>query len=144
MTGPAPPVSRHQAVRAVRSAGLHRNAAAAVLLGDAVVQLDGLADLAGRIEHHVPGQPGDLAGPQAGLDREQHDQLVAKWVTGGGGKDKEVVYLLISEVSLPVFLPYDNAAWSAQILRHGMLFINEYRDLNRRVVNALEGFERCC
>jgi hypothetical protein len=45
MTGPVPPVNT-----------------AAVLLGDAVVKLDGLAHLGGRIEHHVPGQPGDLAG----------------------------------------------------------------------------------
>src|SRR6202042_2310411 len=72
-----------------------RNAAAAVLLGDAVVKLDGLANLAGRIKHHVPGQPSDLAGAQAGLDREQHDQLVAKRVTGSGGKDNETVYLLV-------------------------------------------------
>jgi hypothetical protein len=49
----------------------------------------------GRIEHHVPSQAGNLAGTQAGLDREQYDQLVAKWVTGGGGKNKEIVYLLI-------------------------------------------------
>jgi hypothetical protein len=41
------------------------------------MQLDGLADLADRIEDHVPGHPGDLAGPQASLDREQYNQLVA-------------------------------------------------------------------
>jgi hypothetical protein len=47
---------------------MNRNPAAAVLFGDAVVQFDGLADLTGRIEHHVPRQPGDLAGPQASFD----------------------------------------------------------------------------
>jgi hypothetical protein len=31
----------------------------------------------------------------AGFGREQYNQLVAKWIAGGGGKDKEVVYLLI-------------------------------------------------
>ena len=45
-----------------------RNAAAAVLLGDAVAELNRLANLAGWIEHHVPGQPSDLAGAQAGID----------------------------------------------------------------------------
>jgi hypothetical protein len=74
---------------------VQRNTTAAVLFGDAVMELDGLANLAGRIEHHVPGQPSDLPRAQAGLDREQHDQLVAKWVTGCGGKDKEVVNLLL-------------------------------------------------
>jgi hypothetical protein len=59
------------------------------------MQLDGLANLAGRIEHHVPGQAGNLAGTQAGLDRKKYDQLVAKWVSRGGGKDEEVVYLLL-------------------------------------------------
>jgi hypothetical protein len=72
-----------------------RNAAAAVLFGDAVMKLDGLADLAGRIEHHVPGQPSDLASAQTSFDREQYDQLVAKWVSSGGGKEQEVVYLLL-------------------------------------------------
>ena len=31
------------------------------------------ADLAGRVEHHVPGQPSDFARAQSGLDREQHN-----------------------------------------------------------------------
>jgi hypothetical protein len=59
------------------------------------MQLDGLADLADRIEDHVPGHPGDLAGPQASLDREQYNQLVAKWISSSGGKDEEIVYLLL-------------------------------------------------
>jgi hypothetical protein len=32
-----------------------------------VTQLDDAADLAGRTEHHVPGQTGDLIRPQPGL-----------------------------------------------------------------------------
>ena len=47
---------------------MNRNAAAAVLFGDAVMQLDGLANFAGRIEYHIPGQAGNLPGTQAGLD----------------------------------------------------------------------------
>jgi hypothetical protein len=58
------------------------------------VQLNGLANLASGIEHHVPGQARNLAGTQAGLDREQYDQLVAKWISSGGGKDdvRKVVF----------------------------------------------------
>jgi hypothetical protein len=81
-----------------------RNAAAAVLLGDAVVELDGLADLAGRIEHHVPGQIGNLAGPQPGFGRQQHDQLVTDGVAGSGGKEKEVGYLLIMKYLGPCLM----------------------------------------
>jgi hypothetical protein len=82
-------------VRAVRSVGCIGMRRPPFFFCDAVVQFDGLTDLAGRIQHHVPRQPGDLARPQAGLDREQHHQLVAKRVAGGGGEDEEVVYLLI-------------------------------------------------
>ena len=82
-------------MRAVHNAGLIGMRRPLFFLATQCVQLDGLADLAGRIEHHVPSQAGDLAGTQSGLNRQQHHQLVAEWISGGGGKEQEVVYLLI-------------------------------------------------
>ena len=76
---------------------MDRDQPTALLLGRAIAQLDHVADLAGRVEHHVPGQLGDLASPQAGFDRQQHDQLVTEGVTGVAGKDQEAFNLLIGK-----------------------------------------------
>ena len=50
-----------------------------------------LADPPGRIEHHVPGQVGDLARAQARLGRQQHDHAIAQRVSGAAGKDQQIV-----------------------------------------------------
>ena len=47
-----------------------RYRAAATLFGGAVVQLDAIADPSVGIEYHRPGQLGDLAGAEAGSDRQ--------------------------------------------------------------------------
>src|SRR5580700_1843328 len=70
---------------------VQRNTTAAVLLSDAVVQLDHQADFAGRAYDHIPGQVGNLASTQACLERQQNDQVVAVWISSSGGKDEEVV-----------------------------------------------------
>ena len=56
-----------------------------------IAQLDHRTDVAGRIEHHVPGQLGDLTGPQASLGGKQHDHSVTERVPGAAGKNQEVV-----------------------------------------------------
>ena len=71
--------------------GMHRDQPAAAVLGGDVAQLDHRTDVAGRIEDHVPGQVGDLTGPQASLGGQQHDHAVTEVVPGATGKDEEVV-----------------------------------------------------
>ena len=56
-----------------------------------VAQLDHRTDVAGRIDHHVPGQVGDLTGPQASLGGQQDDHTVTEGMSGATGKNKEVV-----------------------------------------------------
>ena len=56
-----------------------------------IAQLDHRTDVAGRIEDHVPGQLGDLTGPQASLGGQQDDHPVAEGMPGAAGKNKEVV-----------------------------------------------------
>ena len=46
-------------------------------LGRLVPELDHWADLAARIENHVPGQAGDLAGAQPRFYREEENYLIA-------------------------------------------------------------------
>ena len=58
-------------------------------------QLDHRADFTGRAHHHVPGQLGDLASPQASLERQEQDQMISAGVLGGGGKDEEASCLLV-------------------------------------------------
>jgi hypothetical protein len=87
--------------------------AAALLLGGAVAQLDHVADFAGRPQDHVPGELGDLASPQACLERQQQDQMVSAGVSGGGGKDEEASCLLIGE-------------YFGLFARHNEVHLNEY------------------
>ena len=54
-----------------------------------VAQLDHRTDVAGRIEDHVPGQVGDLTGPQASLGGQQHDHAVTEGVPGAARKNQE-------------------------------------------------------
>ena len=49
------------------------------------------ADLAVGIDDHVPGEVGDLPGPQACFGREQHDDGVAQRVPGAAGEHEEVI-----------------------------------------------------
>jgi hypothetical protein len=51
---------------------------AAAVLGRKIAQLDRRTDTARRIEHHVPGQLGDLTGPQGRLGGEQDDHPIAE------------------------------------------------------------------
>ena len=55
-----------------------------------VPELDHGSDVAGWIEHHVPGQVGDFTGAQASLGGQQDDHTVTKGMPGAVGKDKEV------------------------------------------------------
>jgi len=55
---------------------MQRDRPAASLLCRGVVELDMACDVALRVDHHRPGQLGDLAGAQARLDRqEDHDAI---------------------------------------------------------------------
>jgi hypothetical protein len=38
-------------------------------------------DAALRVDHHRPCQLGDLAGPKAGLDRQQDHDAIALWLS---------------------------------------------------------------
>src|SRR5262249_6948596 len=57
-----------------------RDDPSASLLRDAVPQLDRAADLTRGRQHHLPSQPGDLAGPQPGFERQQHDGAISEWI----------------------------------------------------------------
>ena len=56
-----------------------------------IAQLDHRPDVASWIKHHVPGQFGDLTGPQASLGGQQDDHTIAEAMPGAGSKNKEVV-----------------------------------------------------
>ena len=86
MIGPVPVVTSRQAVRAARKVGLMGISRPLFFLAAQSRSSIDVADFAGRVEDHVPGQLGDLAGPQPGLDRQQHDQLVTDGVAGVAGK----------------------------------------------------------
>jgi hypothetical protein len=49
------------------------------------------ADLAVGVDHHVPGQVGDLSGAQPCLGREQDHHRVAPRVPGAAGEHEEVI-----------------------------------------------------
>ena len=70
---------------------MHRDQPAAAVLGGVVAQLDHRTDITDWIEHHVPGQVGDLTSPQPSLGGQQHDHAVAEVVPGATRKDEEVV-----------------------------------------------------
>ena len=74
---------------------VERNQATTIVFGGVIPELDQRSDFTGRIEHHVPRQVGDLAGAQAGLDRQENDDTVAFRISGRGGVDEEVFDLLI-------------------------------------------------
>ena len=76
---------------------MKRNQAAAILFGSTVAKFDHVTDFAGRADHHVPGQLGDLASAQASFERQQQDQMISARVSGSGGKDEEASCLLIGE-----------------------------------------------
>ena len=57
---------------------MDRDPTATSLLGGDRRELDGGSDAAMGIGHHVPGQGGDFAGPQPGLDTQQDHHLVAQ------------------------------------------------------------------
>ena len=56
---------------------MHRDATTRAAFGDGVANIDDVADLAIVGHHHRPLETGDFAGPQTGLDRQQHDDGVA-------------------------------------------------------------------
>src|SRR5580704_3372715 len=68
-----------------------RDQASAAVLGRGIAQLDHHTDVAGWIEHHVPGQLGNLTGSQASLGGKQHDYTVTVRAPGAGSKNQEVV-----------------------------------------------------
>ena len=64
---------------------MDRNQTTTSFLGCFVSELNDRTDLAARIENHVPGQVGDLAGSQPGFHGEEDDYLVTFGVEGGAG-----------------------------------------------------------
>ena len=71
--------------------GVHRDQSSAAVLGRSIAQLDYRADITGRIKHHVPGQFGNLTGPQASLGGKQDDHAIAEGMPGAGNKNQEVI-----------------------------------------------------
>ena len=103
---------------------MHRNDPAAALLGGAVAQLDDAADPPGRIEHHVPGQVGDLARPQAGLGRQQHDHAIAQRIAGAAGKDQQIVEIGCGQKFCLFAWHYDSNVYDNLRLSHTVVFVN--------------------
>jgi hypothetical protein len=56
---------------------MHGNSPSPALLRDDVADVDRAGHATLRVEHHRPIQPGDLAGAQAGLDRQQDHRAIA-------------------------------------------------------------------
>ena len=56
-----------------------------------IPQLDAGGKVAIPAEHHVPGEAGDLARPQAGLYGQQDDHAIARRVAGAAGKDQQII-----------------------------------------------------
>jgi hypothetical protein len=71
--------------------GVHRDQSSAAVLGGDIPQLNHRTDVAGWIEHHVPGQLGDLTGTEASLGGQQDDHTVTEGMPGATGKNQEVV-----------------------------------------------------
>ena len=78
MTGPMPFARPCKGGERLAKIGMQRDQSAAAVLGGDVMQLDHRTDIAGWIKHHVPGQMGDLTGPQTSLGGQQHDQTIAR------------------------------------------------------------------
>ena len=72
---------------------MQRDAAAGSLLGGVIAQLDAGGKVAVAGEHHVPGEAGNLARPQARLDREQDNQPIAVRVPGRTRVDEQEICL---------------------------------------------------
>ena len=67
MKGPVPVKRPPSTVSASRKIGMNRDQPATAVLGGDIAQLNHRTDFASGIEHHVPGQVGDLTGAQAAL-----------------------------------------------------------------------------
>ena len=85
--------------------GVRRDQPAAAVLGRDIAQLDHRTNVASWIKDHVPGQVGNLTGPQASFGGEQDDRAVTEGMPGAAGKNKEVVDVA-KRVFLPVCQPY--------------------------------------
>src|ERR1700681_3622464 len=68
---------------------MDRDRPAPALLGDGIVQLDHVGDTAVEIKQHRPGEVGDLAGSQAGLERERHDRTISLRITMARNEPQE-------------------------------------------------------
>ena len=88
-----PPRSRETAIGSedLPKIGVHWDQSAAAVLGGNVVQFNHPPDVASWIDHHVPGQVGDLTGPQASLAGQQDDHSVTERMSGAIGKHQEVI-----------------------------------------------------
>jgi hypothetical protein len=75
--------------------GVDGNEPAAALLGCPIAKLDHGGHSAASIEHHVPGQIGDLAGAQPAFDGRQNNNTIALGVSGGIGEDEEIAYVVL-------------------------------------------------
>ena len=74
---------------------MHRDRATTSHLGCVVVKLDRRADLAGRPYGHVPGQVGNLSGPQASFHRKQNNDVIAIRLAGIAGEEQQVFDVLV-------------------------------------------------
>ena len=63
-----------------------------------VAKLNHRTDVASRIEDHVPGQVGDLTGPQASLGGQQDDHTVTERVPGAARENQEVVDVAMESI----------------------------------------------
>jgi len=90
---PRPSRSLAPGGKGVGKRGVHRDQATAALLCRAITQLDDIADLASRVDHHVPRQACDLASAQAGFRRQQDNYSIADRMAGASGKNQEIVDL---------------------------------------------------
>ena len=66
-----------QSFQRAAQVGMHGNPPSAALLCNDVANMDRAGDAALRVGHHGPIEAGDLAGAQAGFDREQDHRAVA-------------------------------------------------------------------
>ena len=76
---------------------MNRDGPSAAHLGCVIVQFDGCADLSGRPQHHVPGQLGDLGGPEPSFHRQQNDRAITGGVTGVAGEEQQVFDVLVQQ-----------------------------------------------
>jgi hypothetical protein len=72
---------------------MDRDQPTAALFCRVIPKLDDIADLAARIDHHIPRQVCDLAGAQSGFRRQQDNHSVTDRVAGAIGEGQEIGHI---------------------------------------------------